>query len=295
VTLAVVVTHDEIVAVRDLLRTTISPLIGESRDDDPPFMLMVFTGLVNLFSRLARNRAEVTASEVQEMITAGREAEEWRLEDNGVDRFAPWRPTIMGVLDRLLDEYPDLDDEEDYEDPKGKVTSRQLRRARKLALEADYVITSEPHPPPGARWLQRNLIAVLDRAIDGNRDLPAREVREMYIALREAGEWRMENQGGTDKLAGERTYVMEVLDRLADELPDSTDGLPCPIEPLSIRIRDRRTLAKLTQEELAQRIGVDHMTVSRWENDAGREPTPKLRRKLADTLGGKPSDYTRDE
>jgi DNA-binding XRE family transcriptional regulator len=290
--IATVVTHEEIVAVRDLLRTTVGPLVASGRDDDPPFMLFVYTIMLNLFNRLVGHRAEVSRSEVQEAIAAGREAEAWRLRHMGVDRFSEWRPTILDVLDRLLEEYPDPADQEDH--PIVRVTPAELRRARGKVLEGIRMAEAEPRLPPGAKWLWRNMLAVLDRAIDGNRDLPAREVREIYIAMREAAEWRVEHEG-FDAHADRRAYVMEVFDRLADELPDSTADMPCPIPPLGVRIRDRRIIAGLTQEELAHEVGVDHMTVSRWENDRGREPGARYRSRLAKILGGKPSEYTRDE
>src|SRR5262249_4820399 len=49
----------------------------------------------------------------------------------------------------------------------------------------------------------------------------------------------------------------------------------------------RRALvdAKLTERQLAERIGADPATVSRWVSDATRTPQPRLRWAVADALG----------
>lgn len=148
--------------------------------------------------------------------------------------------------------------------------------------------------PPFMAFLFGVLLDLMDRLVANRASVSTGHVRAVYLILREAGEWRQEHNGGVDRLVTHRTRVMDLLDRVADEQPDSTAGMPCPVLPLGIRIRDRRKERKLTQEQLGRSIGVDHMTVSRWENDQGREPAIQYRRLLAKVLGGKTSDYTRE-
>lgn len=56
------------------------------------------------------------------------------------------------------------------------------------------------------------------------------------------------------------------------------------------RIRDGRHAAGLSQQGLAQALGVYVSTVSRWELDLGA-PDLKNRRQLAELLGGTSTDY----
>ena len=56
------------------------------------------------------------------------------------------------------------------------------------------------------------------------------------------------------------------------------------------RIYDRRTGGGFSMYDLAARLGVGHSTIQRWEED-DMVPSPKMREKLASTIGGTPSDY----
>jgi transcriptional regulator with XRE-family HTH domain len=56
------------------------------------------------------------------------------------------------------------------------------------------------------------------------------------------------------------------------------------------RIYDRRTGGGLGINDLAARLGVGRTTVAHWEDD-DMTPSPKMREKLAATIGGTPSDY----
>ena len=52
------------------------------------------------------------------------------------------------------------------------------------------------------------------------------------------------------------------------------------------RIRFGRNSVKMTQQELADKIGVSLITISRWENpDSGRCPNTLMLNKIADALG----------
>ena len=57
----------------------------------------------------------------------------------------------------------------------------------------------------------------------------------------------------------------------------------------SYLLRDVRLRAKLTQEELADRSGVDQTTISRLETDADPNPTRRTIERLAKALGIAPS------
>lgn len=52
------------------------------------------------------------------------------------------------------------------------------------------------------------------------------------------------------------------------------------------RIKFGRNSVKMTQQELADKIGVSLITISRWENpDSGRCPNTLMLNKIADALG----------
>ena len=52
------------------------------------------------------------------------------------------------------------------------------------------------------------------------------------------------------------------------------------------RIKIGRSTSKMTQQELADKIGVSSLTISRWENpDSGRCPNTLMLNKIADALG----------
>jgi len=55
-------------------------------------------------------------------------------------------------------------------------------------------------------------------------------------------------------------------------------------------LRRRRAAARLTQVQLADRIGAARSTVARWENGT-RRPTSANARALVDELGGEQADY----
>lgn len=58
-------------------------------------------------------------------------------------------------------------------------------------------------------------------------------------------------------------------------------------------IKERRLERELTQREVAAAIGVDPITISRWER--GEVPPSDLNRvRLARFFGGHPNDYAND-
>ncbi len=56
------------------------------------------------------------------------------------------------------------------------------------------------------------------------------------------------------------------------------------VESLGHRIRRLRTVKELTQPELAQLVGVDSITISRWENDRSTPRGRRMRQALAQAL-----------
>jgi len=56
------------------------------------------------------------------------------------------------------------------------------------------------------------------------------------------------------------------------------------------RIRDARINRLMTQKQVALELGVDAITVSRWERGA-TEPSELQRVKLSRLFGGHPDDY----
>lgn len=54
-------------------------------------------------------------------------------------------------------------------------------------------------------------------------------------------------------------------------------------------IAQRRIAAGLTQAQLAQKLGVTWLTISRWEHEV-RNPRRPMLRKLAEALGCEPRD-----
>jgi transcriptional regulator with XRE-family HTH domain len=56
------------------------------------------------------------------------------------------------------------------------------------------------------------------------------------------------------------------------------------VESLGHRIKRLRTVKDITQPELAQLIGVDSITISRWENDRSTPRGRRMRQALAQAL-----------
>lgn len=54
---------------------------------------------------------------------------------------------------------------------------------------------------------------------------------------------------------------------------------------IAVRIKQSRQLAKITQQELAEKIGVSPITMNRWENpDTGRVPNTDMLKRIAEAL-----------
>ena len=54
---------------------------------------------------------------------------------------------------------------------------------------------------------------------------------------------------------------------------------------IAVRIKQSRQLAKITQQELAERIGVSPITMNRWENpESGRAPNADMLKRIAEVL-----------
>jgi transcriptional regulator with XRE-family HTH domain len=56
------------------------------------------------------------------------------------------------------------------------------------------------------------------------------------------------------------------------------------------RLRERRDLMLMTQEELADLVGVSEVTVRRWESGWGRQPQPLHLRRLCEVLDATPAE-----
>lgn len=65
------------------------------------------------------------------------------------------------------------------------------------------------------------------------------------------------------------------------------------METMGERIAKYRKLNNLTQESLAEKIGVDNKTISRWERDIN-EPSPYVLKKLSEVLNVRVNDLISD-
>lgn len=150
--------------------------------------------------------------------------------------------------------------------------------------------------PPDWQWNLGIDLAVLHRLADGE----ALALVEALFTIRLnviAHRWHIDH-AGEDRLADIRWRFVESLGRLVmDTEPRSWErrliGRPLG-EPLyagpAERIRRRRKAAKLSQAELAARLGIARSTVARWES-GGRRPTSRHARALVGELGGQQADY----
>ncbi len=82
--------------------------------------------------------------------------------------------------------------------------------------------------------------------------------------------------------------LINLLDHHLQTAP-ATGQLPpaqirCSREPFTVRLRHARTQANLTQQQLANTIGVDRIQIVHWENGRNR-PTLRYRQKIAQATG----------
>ncbi len=66
---------------------------------------------------------------------------------------------------------------------------------------------------------------------------------------------------------------------------DSDDAAKDLLSVFNTRLREQRKLAGLTQQQLADRIGVPVSTIGRLESDPGANPTIKTVTALIEALG----------
>lgn len=194
--------------------------------------------------------------------------------------------------------------------PGRRVSTVEIQFVRDLIGRAAASMARLPIQPPGWRWTARRILRTCDR-LETGAVVYADEVEGILLDGQALGDWRRRHLSGDD-FAAERARALDILTRLSAELPPAPDpdewvgvvdrddhrahrlSLGALIRQRRLAIVDPATRRPLTQIELARRLRVVPETVSRWEHEKGREPTPSIRRDLAAELGGVPSDYTRE-
>jgi DNA-binding XRE family transcriptional regulator len=123
--------------------------------------------------------------------------------------------------------------------------------------------------------------------LDRIRRLPEEDAKELFDLLTDllqarTDEERQAARGGIMEILNQRPVQVRMLD-LSHGLDANSHGLRSWLEWVAKRLRDLRTAAKLTQEELAQKSGLPQSHISRIEN-AKHSPSRATLEKLAHAL-----------
>ncbi len=161
-----------------------------------------------------------------------------------------------------------------------------LLRVRDAAVRCWRLCVAEgPHRPPGALSTFRQAVRLIDRGLAGEV-VPADEMDDVVYGLRNLGEYRQQVQG-VDSRSAERAFAIATLRRWANQPMTRPPRGRLTVGQV---IRIRREALGWSQQQLADKVGVNRRSVVRWEGD--QDPPSRAHcQKLADVLDGLPTDY----
>lgn len=166
-----------------------------------------------------------------------------------------------------------------------------------LAIATSTAHDSFDGLPPDWKWNVAESVVIFEHLLVDRAAVAVLELSLYIERLLRARAWHIEHFG-VDSGASNRARTLDAvlrqiaagdLTRWEKELVERPNGSAFHTTA-GARLRRLRTVAAYTQAQVAAALGVDRVTVVRWEHDE-RVPHRSHRVALAELLGGQPGDY----